>query len=66
MDFTGYTKSTSCSSFGDIACDFTEYFDCLYANTKCKEVGTEKTKTEDLMGWPTCYDKVLKKCNSSD
>ena len=64
VDFTGYTKNTSCSAFGDIACDFTEYFDCLYTNTKCKEVGTEKTKTEDLSGWPTCYDKALTKCSN--
>ena len=65
-DFSAYTRPITCSAYADIACDFSEYFNCLYTNTKCKEVGTDKTKTEDLSGWPTCYDTVLKKCNGSE
>lgn len=64
VDFTAYTKPITCSVYVDIACDFTEYFNCMLTNTKCKEVGTEKTKTEDLSGWPTCYDKALTKCSN--
>ncbi len=66
-DFTAYTKPINCTAYADIACNFSEYFDCLLKNSTCREVGTkEKTKVTDTTGWPACWDQVLKKCSSSD
>lgn len=58
-----YTDDVNCSIYGDITDDLTAYFDCLYTSIQCKPVGTDKTETEDLSGWPGCYSKVVANSN---